>query len=77
MMLPLEEKIEMVKLKDVYHLGISILEFMMGEVTEDRASIALENLPDQWTEFEETTTIIHILSYCLNLKHKVTASKRL
>ena len=31
-MLSTEEKLEMMKLKDIYYFGVSILEFMIGEV---------------------------------------------
>ena len=47
-MLTLEEKLEMMRLKDIYCFGLSILEFMMGEVNPERALIALENVPQMW-----------------------------
>lgn len=61
-----DEKLEMMKLKDIYMFGLSILEFMMGEVHKERQDIALMSIPERWHEKEETTTIIHVLTLCLN-----------
>ena len=65
-MLSNDEKLEMMKLKDIYCFGISILEFMMGEVQSDWVLVALENIPSRWHDISETTELISILVLCLN-----------
>ena len=44
-MLTLDEKLEMMRLKDIYNFGLSIIEMMMGEVNQEWALVALENVP--------------------------------
>jgi len=65
-MLTQEEKVEMVRKKDIYQLGISILEFMMGQVSKDRVDIALKSIPEKWHELKETTLLIKVLNLCIN-----------
>lgn len=76
-MLTLDEKLEMMRLKDIYNFGLSIIEMMMGEVNQEWALVALENVPQMWQDLEETTKLVNILSLCLNVNHRLHSSKRM
>lgn len=52
------EKIEILMLKDIYALGICILELMIGRVSANKYSISLDSLPLTWSEFPESTPLI-------------------
>ena len=45
-------------LKDIYSLGICILELMIGRTSKQCFSISLDSLPLTWAEFPESTPII-------------------
>jgi len=45
-------------LKDIYALGICILEMMIGRVSSTKCSISLDSLPLTWAEFPESTPLI-------------------
>lgn len=45
-------------LKDIYSLGICILELMIGRVSEDRFSISIDSLPLTWAELPQSTPLI-------------------
>ena len=45
-------------LKDIYSLGICILELMIGRTSKQKFSISLDSLPLTWAEFPESTPLI-------------------
>ena len=54
-------------LKDIYCLGISLLEMMIGRVSENRFSITIDSIPLTWAELPESTPLIQVLVECLNI----------
>jgi hypothetical protein len=70
-------------LKDIYALGICILEMMIGRVSSTKYSISLDSLPLTWAEFPESTPLIPVLVECINIdsisqrKGKLQTIKRL
>ena len=52
-------------LKDIYSLGICILELMIGRTSKQQFSISLDSLPLTWAEFPESTPIIQVLVECI------------
>ena len=52
------EKVEILMLKDIYSLGICILELMIGRFSENRFSITIDSLPLTWAEYPESTPLI-------------------
>jgi serine/threonine protein kinase len=61
------EKIELLMLKDIYALGICILELMIGRQSESRFSISLDSLPLTWAQYPESTPLIQVLAECINV----------
>ena len=61
------EKLELLMLKDIYALGICILEMMIGRVSATKFSISLDSLPLTWAEFPESTPLIQVLVECINI----------
>jgi hypothetical protein len=61
------EKLEMFMLKDIYSLGICILELMIGRTSTSEFSISLDSLPLTWAEFPESTPLIQVLVECINI----------
>ena len=59
------EKLEVLMLKDIYSLGIAILELMIGRTSKQNFSISLDSLPLTWAEFPESTPIIQVLVECI------------
>lgn len=54
-------------LKDIYSLGICLLEMMIGRVSENRYSITIDSLPLTWAELPESTPLIQTLVEFLNV----------
>ena len=54
-------------LKDIYSLGICLLEMMIGWVSENKYSITIDSLPLTWAELPESTPLIQTLVECLNI----------
>ena len=52
-------------LKDIYSLGIAILELMIGRTSKQTFSISLDSLPLTWAEFPESTPLIQVLVECI------------
>jgi len=50
--------LEILMMKDIYALGICILELMIGRVSMSKFSISLDSLPLTWAEFPESTPLI-------------------
>lgn len=53
-----KEKEQVIMLKDIYSLGIAILEMMIGRTSKQSFQISLESLPLTWAEFPESTPLI-------------------
>jgi len=52
------ESIEILMLKDIYSLGICLLELMIGRFETNKYSITLDSLPLTWAEYAESTPLI-------------------
>ena len=52
------EKLEILMLKDIYSLGICLLELMIGRTSNNKYSISLDSLPLTWAEYAESTPLI-------------------
>ena len=52
------EKLEILMLKDIYSLGICLLELMIGRFSTKKFSISLDSLPLTWAEYAESTPLI-------------------
>lgn len=61
------EKLEVLMLKDIYSLGICILEMMIGRTSKQKFSISLSSLPLTWAEFPESTPLIQVLVECIQI----------
>jgi serine/threonine protein kinase len=61
------EKKEVLMLKDIYSLGICLLEMMIGRINENQYSITIDSLPLTWAELPESTPLIQVLVECLNI----------
>ena len=48
------EKLELVMMKDIYTLGIAILELMIGRTSKKTFSISLDALPLTWAGIPES-----------------------
>jgi len=61
------EKTEILMLKDIYSLGICLLELMIGRYNSSKYSITLDSLPLTWAEYAEATPLIQVLIECIQL----------
>ena len=61
------EKMELLMLKDIYSLGICLLELMIGRMSPSKFSISLDSMPLTWAEFPESTPLIQVLVECINV----------
>jgi serine/threonine protein kinase len=52
------EKLEILMLKDIYSIGICLLELMIGRYNNKKYSISLDSLPLTWAEYAESTPLI-------------------
>ena len=59
------EKLEILMLKDIYTLGICLLELMIGRFHAKKFSISLDSLPLTWAEYAESTPLIQVLVECI------------
>ena len=67
----------MLKLKDIYNLGICIFELMIGRFARKRHSISLDNVPLTWAEFADTGPLISVMNECLILDGKSVSKGKL
>lgn len=49
------------KLKDIYSLGIVLLELMIGRHFNNKYSISIDSVPLTWAEYAESTPLIEVL----------------
>lgn len=61
------ERLEILMLKDIYSLGICLLELMIGRFSSKKFSISLDSLPLTWAEYAESTPLIQVLVECIQL----------
>ena len=61
------ESIEILMLKDIYSLGICLLELMIGRFETNKYSITIDSLPLTWAEYAESTPLIQVLIECIQL----------
>ena len=54
-------------LKDIYSLGIAILELMIGRTSKQNFSISLDSVPLTWAEYPESTPLITVLTQCIQI----------
>lgn len=62
-----KEKIEILMLKDIYSLGICMLELMIARASKTKFSISLDSLPLTWAEYPESTPLIQVLVECIQI----------
>jgi len=61
------EKLEVLMLKDIYSLGICLLELMIGRSNKNKYSISLDSVPVTWSEPAESTPLIQVLVECIQI----------
>lgn len=57
----MDERLDFLKLKDIYSIGICILELMIGRSDLHIHNIALDTVPLTWAEYPEVTPLIYAL----------------
>lgn len=61
------EKYEVLYLKDIYAIGICILEMMIGRFDRLKFNINIDNIPTEWGNLPESSTLIKVLVECIQL----------
>lgn len=61
------ERMEVLMLKDVYAIGICILEMMIGRFDRLKFNINIDNIPSEWGNLPESSTLIKVLVECIQL----------
>ncbi len=59
-------------MKDIYSVGICIIELMIGRFGQKLFSIRIDSLPLTWANFRETQPLIQVLQLCINLDATTT-----
>ena len=54
-------------LKDIYAVGVCILEMMIGRFDRLKYNINIDNLPTEWGNLPESSTLIKVLVECIKL----------
>jgi len=62
-----DEKLEVLMLKDIYAIGICILEMMIGRFDRLKFNINIDNIPTEWGNLPESSTLIKVLVECIQL----------
>lgn len=62
-----EERLEVLMLKDIYAIGVCILEMMIGRFDRLKYNINIDNIPLEWGNLPESTTLIKVLVECIQL----------
>ena len=60
-----KQKLEFLMLKDIYSIGICILELMIGRSDLHIYNISLDSLPLTWSEYPESGPLIAALQECV------------
>ena len=61
------EKLEVLMLKDIYAIGVCILEMMIGRFDRLKFNINIDNIPTEWGNLPESSTLIKVLVECIQL----------
>jgi len=61
------ERMEVLMLKDIYAIGVCILEMMIGRFGLEY-NINIDNIPNEWGNLPESSTLIKVLGRCLQLE---------
>lgn len=64
-------------MKDLYSLGVCVLELMIGKFTGSRESISVGSIPGVWADIPESTPLISVskvsktqaLAECMNMEN--------
>lgn len=62
------ERMEVLMLKDIYAIGICILEMMIGRFDKLKYNINIDNIPSEWGHLPESSTLIKVLIECIQLE---------
>ena len=62
-----KEKLDVLMLKDVYSIGICILEMMIGRFDKLKFNINIDNIPTEWGNLPESSSLIKVLVECIQL----------
>ena len=54
-------------LKDIYAVGVCILEMMIGRFDKLQFSVNLDLIPQEWGNLPESSTLIKVLVECIQL----------
>jgi hypothetical protein len=65
--LTVNEKLEVLMLKDIYAIGVCILEMMIGRFDKLKFNINIDNIPTEWGNLPESSTLIKVLVECIQL----------
>jgi serine/threonine protein kinase len=60
-----EEKLEVLKLRDIYAIGVCVLEMMLGRHSKLTTNIDIDKIPTEWGNLPESSTLIHVLTDCI------------
>jgi hypothetical protein len=60
------ERVEVLMLKDVYSLGVCILEMMIGRFKPNDFNLKFDEIPQTWGDLPESSALISVLQTCLN-----------
>ena len=60
-----DEKLEMLMLKDIYAIGVCILEMMIGRFDRLKFNIDIDSIPTEWGNLPESSTLIRVLIECI------------
>jgi hypothetical protein len=52
-------------LKDIYAVGVCILEMMIGRFDKLQFSVNLDLIPQEWGNLPESSTLIKVLVECI------------
>lgn len=61
------EKLEILMLKDIYAVGVCILEMMIGRFDRLKFNINIDHIPTEWGNLPESATLIKVLVECIQL----------
>jgi len=62
-----KEKLEVLMLKDIYAIGVCILEMMIGRFDRLKFNINIDNIPTEWGNLPESSSLIKVLVECIQL----------
>ena len=54
-------------LKDIYAIGVCILEMMIGRFDQKKFNINIDSIPLAWADLPESATLIRVLVECMQL----------